>query len=124
MRKFLMTLILALLFPISNALATTPPPSQGAMFPVQSISLSYDLVSASLHVTADHPSANWERDYVRMMTVALNGELVSTLNYHYQKIPNGFSDDVPLKAKIGDVITVELFCTQGSSLSKDLTVTK
>ena len=55
-----------------------------ALFPIQSITLNYDLDKAILHVEAVHPSDNWERDYVRMMTVSLNGQMVSTLNYYHQ----------------------------------------
>jgi len=94
-----------------------------ALTPVQSITLTYDLNKTVLHVVADHPSANWDRDYVRMMTVSVNSQMVSTLNYYRQTAFEGFSDDVQLNAKAGDVITVELFCTQGSSKSQDLTVT-
>ena len=59
-----------------------------------------------------------------MMKVSLNGQEVSTLNYYHQNTPGGFSEDVSLNAQAGDVITVALFCTQGSSMSQDLTVTK
>ena len=121
MKKTVLSLFFSLIFPISITLANNPP-SQDALFPIQSVSLSYDLKTSVLHVDAVHPSDNWERDYVRMMTVSLNGQLVSTLNYYHQTKPSGFSDDVSLNAKPGDVITVHVFCTQGNSISQDLTV--
>jgi hypothetical protein len=94
------------------------------MSPVTNMTLTYDLNKATLHVESDHPSSNWEIDYVRMMTVSLNGQIVSTLNYYHQTSAKGFSEDFPLTAQVGDVITVVLFSTQGNSMSKDLTVIK
>jgi hypothetical protein len=116
------SLFFLLVFPVAVSLATTPSPQR--MSPVTSISLTYDLDKSSLHIEAVHPSNNWEIDYVRMMTVSLNGQVVSTLNYYHQTSAAGFSEDVQLPTKVGDVITVDLFCTGGSSMSKDLTVTK
>ena len=112
-----MTLICA-----TVSFATTPLPQR--MSNVTSITLTYDLDKSSLHVEAVHPSNNWEIDYVRMMTVSLNSQVVSTLNYYHQTSAAGFSEDVAVNAQVGDVITVQLFCTGGSSMSKDLTVTK
>jgi len=122
MKKSILMLVCLLIFPIAVSFATTPPPQR--MSPVTSISLTYDLDKSSLHIEAVHPSNNWEIDYVRMMTVSLNGQVVSTLNYYHQTSAAGFSEDVQLPTKVGDVITVDLFCTGGSSMSKDLTVTK
>ena len=89
--------------------------------PIQNISLTYGLKTQSLHVAAHHPSVNPSSQYVRMMTVSVNGQQASTQNYDHQ---NGqdFSDDVSLKANPGDVITVTLYCTGGMSKSQDLTV--
>jgi len=119
-----MTLISFLFLFISLSFATTPPPTGGGMTVVTSMTLTYDLDKATLHVEAVHPSDNLEKNFVRMMTVSLNGQLFSTLNYVRQNDFAGFSDDVSIKAQAGDVITVELFCTGGSSISKDLTVAK
>ena len=100
----------------------TMPPSFGT--PPVSIDLSYDLDKGSLHVEAIHPSFNLDKSYVRLMNVYLNDQRVSTLNYSRQSDYNKFTDDVPLTAKVGDVIKVELFCTLGGDMSKELTVTK
>jgi hypothetical protein len=120
MKKILLSLFCSFVLPIAVSFATPPP----RMSPVTSITLTYDLDKFFLHIEAVHPSSNWEIDYVRMMTVSLNGQIVSTTNYYHQTTAGGFSEDVQLNAKAGDVITVELFCTQGSSMSKDLMVTK
>ena len=103
-----------LIFPVSVSFATPP----------VSISLAYDSGKGSLHVEAIHPSFNLEKSYVRLMNVYLNGQQVSTLNYFKQNDNNEFTDDVPLTAQVGDVIKVELFCTLGGDMSKELTVTK
>lgn len=93
------------------------------MSTIESISLAYDLVKGSVHVEAVHPSNNWEVDYIRMMTISVNGQVVTTENYDHQTTAEGFSEDVDLKAQPGDVISVALFCTGGSSMTQDLTVT-
>ena len=121
MKKNILILVCLFILPVAVGWATSPPPR---MSPATSITLTYDLDKTTLHVEAVHPSNNWEIDYVRMMTVSLNGQIVSTLNYYHQTSAAGFSEDVQLPAKVGDVITVELFCTGGSSSSQDLTVTK
>jgi len=110
MRKIVLFLFL---FPIASF--STPPVS---------ISLSYDLEKGSLHVEAVHPSFNLDKSYVRLMNVYVNEAQVSTLNYFRQKDYNEFTDDVPLTAHVGDVIKVELFCSLGGDMSKELTVTK
>ena len=92
--------------------------------PPVSIALSYDLDKGSLHVEAVHPSFNLEKSYVRLMNVYVNDVQVQTLNYYKQNSYNEFTDDVPLKAQVGDVIKVDLFCELGGEMSKELTVTK
>jgi len=113
MKRILMTLMCLFIFSVTASWATPP----------VTITLSYDLDKASLHVEAVHPSFSVTVSYVRMMEVSLNGQTVNTLYYHMQNAPDKFWDDVPLKAKEGDVITVALFCTLGGSKSQDLTVT-
>ena len=113
MKRILLTFMCLFILPVTASWATPP----------VVITLSYDLDKASLHVEAQHPSFNVAVSYVRMMVVSLNGETVNTLYYHMQNAPDKFWDDVPLKAKVGDVITAELFCTLGGSKSEDLTVT-
>lgn len=126
MKNILFALCCLFISSVAVCLATTQgsaaSPTGGGMTQIKSITLNYDLDKAILHVEAVHPSDNWEKDYVRMMMVSLNGQMVSTLHYYRQTIYEGFSDDVPLTAKVGDVIAVELFCTDGSSKSEELTV--
>lgn len=92
--------------------------------PPVSIDLSYDQSKGVLHVEAVHPSFNLEKSYVRLMNVYLNGQQVTTVNYYKQNDYNKFSDDVSMSAQIGDVIKVELFCSLGGDMSKELTVNK
>ncbi len=92
--------------------------------PPTSITLSYDLDKGSLHVEAVHPSFNLEKSYVRLMNVYVNGQQVTTLNYFKQNDNYEFTDDVPVTAQEGDVIKVELFCSLGGDMSKEMTVAK
>ena len=66
-----------------SAVVTEPPP-QGPTFLIQDITLTYDLNKSNLHVEAKHHSNNWEIDYIRMMTISVNGQEVSTTNYSHQ----------------------------------------
>ena len=90
--------------------------------PPTSITLSYDQAKGSLHVVAIHPSFDLEKSYVRLMNVYVNGEQVQTLNYFKQNNNNEFTDDVPLTAKAGDVIKVDLFCSLGGEMAQKMTV--
>jgi hypothetical protein len=112
-----------LVFFITVSFAVPAPPVSRRMSTITSMSIKYDLVKTFLHIEAVHPSDNWEIDYVRMMTISLNGQDVSTQNYYHQTSAEDFTDDVPLKAQAGDVIKVTLFCTGGSSSAEELTVT-
>jgi len=114
MKNIFLVLVCLFILPARASWATPP----------VTITLSYDLDKASLHVEAKHPSFNVTVSYVRMMVLSLNGQQVNTLYYHIQNAPDKFWDDVPLQAKVGDVITAELFCTLGGSKSEDLTVVK
>jgi len=107
-------LFCSLIFPIAISFATPP----------VSIDLKYDLDKGSLHVEAIHPSFNLDKSYVRLMNVYVNDQEISTLNYYRQNDDNKFTDDVPLTAQAGDVIKVELFCSLGGDMSKELTVAK
>jgi hypothetical protein len=114
MRKILVLLLCSCLFPVSAGFATPP----------VSINLSYNLAKGILHVEAVHPSFDLEKSYVRLMLVSVNDNQVSSVNYFKQNDYNEFSDDVPLTAQVGDVIKVDLFCSLGGEMAKELTVTK
>ena len=111
MRKIF--LLVFCLFAFSLPASATPPTS---------ISLSYDLAQGTLHVEAIHPTSNLDKNFVRLMKVSVNDQEVSSLNYYKQNDYDKFSDDVPLTAQVGDVIKVELFCAEGGSMSKEMTV--
>jgi len=96
----------------------------GFATPPVSISLSYDPAKGYLHVQAVHPSFDLEKSYVRLMNVSVNGAQVLALNYFKQNDYNEFTDDVPLTARIGDTIRVDLFCTLGGEMAQKLIVAK
>jgi len=112
MRKIFLPIFCLLAFCVSMSFATPP----------VSIALSYDATKGSLHVEAIHPSFNLEKSYVRLMNVYVNGEQIQTLNYFKQNNNNEFTDDVPLTAKAGDVIKVDLFCSLGGEMAQEMTV--
>ena len=114
MRKIFLFIFCLFLFSASLSFSTPP----------VSISLSYDLTKGSLHVEAIHPSFDLNKSYVRLMNVYVNGLQVSTLNYYKQDDYNKFADDVPLTVQVGDVIKVDLFCSLGGEMAKELTVKK
>ena len=92
--------------------------------PPTSITLTYDLAKSSLHVEADHPSFNLDKSYVRLMNIYVNGAQIFARNYYRQEAYDKFSDDLPLTAQVGDVIKVDLFCSLGGEMSKELKVKK
>ena len=114
MRKVLFLLIIPCFFSVPISFATPP----------TSINLTYDLAKGNLHVEAVHPSFDLTKSYVRLMLVYVNDGQVSSLNYFKQNDYNEFYDDVPLTAQVGDIIKVDLFCTLGGEMSKELKVEK
>ena len=112
MRKIFLSIFCLLTFSIPMSFATPP----------VSITLSYDATKGSLHVQALHPSFNLEKSYVRLMNVYVNGAQVQTLNYFRQNDYKEFTDDVPMTAKAGDVIKVDLFCSLGGEMAQEMTV--
>lgn len=117
MKKIISVLILFLIFVGKAGNCAAP-----VYIPIESISLSYNATGQSLHVQAHHPADDPTVEYIRMMTVAVNGQQVVSNNYDHQD-GQDFSDDATVKAQPGDTITVDLFCTGGMSKSLDLTVT-
>ena len=92
--------------------------------PPTSITLTYDLNKGFLHVEAEHPSFNLDKSYVRLMNIYVNNSQISARNYYRQEAYDKFTDDFPVTAQVGDVIKVELFCSLGGDMSKELTVQK
>ena len=106
--------ILSFLFVLSaNSGFATPPTS---------IALDYDLNGGILHVEAVHPSFNLDKSYVRLMNVYLNGVQIFTQDYFKQDYYDKFLEVVPMAAKPGDDIKVELFCSLGGEMSQELSV--
>jgi len=90
--------------------------------PPTSIDLSYDLSKGTLHVEAVHPTQNLDKNFVRLMQIFVNGQQVSALNYTRQEQYDKFTDEVPVTAKAGDVIKVDLFCASGGELVQEMKV--
>ena len=114
MKKIIILLVFVALVCVSKSFATPP----------TSIDLTYDLSSANLHVDAGHPSSDLNKSYVRLMNVYVNDILISATDYTHQEDAAKFVQDVPLTAQIGDVIKVDLFCSLGGEMAKEIKVTK
>ena len=105
-------LFMFLMFMAPLAMAT--PPTE--------ILLSYDKEKEVLHVEATHVSNKPEKHYLRKFIVSLNGNPQPEIYFHRQVDPAKFVTDIPLKAKEGDVIAVEISCSQGGVKTEELTI--
>ncbi len=97
---------------ISSAWAT--PPTE--------MDLSYDPAQGTLHVEAKHVSDHLDKHYLRRLLLYRNGVQEQELTYTRQKYPSKFIEDIPLIAKPGEIIAVEVFCSQGGSKRAELTI--
>ena len=109
-----MTLAFLLLLFIPLSFATPP----------TSIALSYDQTKEALYVEAAHSSFNLEKSFVRLIVVYVNDSEVSRKNYFRQDDYEKFSDEIDVSAEAGDVIKVDVFCSLGGEMSKELMVKK
>lgn len=114
MKKIIFILFCLLAFSVPVSFASPP----------TSIALTYDQDKGNLHVEAIHPTQDLEKNYVRLMNVYVNGDLVNTLNYARQSDYDKFTEDVPVTAQVGDVIKVDLFCFSGGELAQEMKVEK
>jgi len=62
-------------------------------------------------------------NYVKKMTVSLNGHLVITVHYKDRHGTEEFLDNAILKAKEGDVISAVLYSSEGGNKSLNLNIT-
>ena len=115
MRNFIFILLLSISMPV-----LAQDISRTAL--IQNIRLSYNSDTNILHVSAKHRTGSTDTEYVDKMTVSLNGTVVTTLNYNSKPDPDYFSDNVPVKAKAGDVIGVQLFSNDGDNKSLDVNI--
>ena len=92
--------------------------------PPSAMTLSYDTVKNSLHVSAAHPSDRLERHYLRRLTVYKNDEEAKTVFWARQKLPAGIEEDIDLNAVPGDHVRVEVFCSQGGFAKAEYIVPK
>lgn len=103
-----------LIFLIASSLSLATPPSE--------VTITYNAGKELLHVVAKHPSDRLHRHYLRKMIVYKNGDADSTLYFGLQRFAWGLEEDVLLKAKPGDKLKIELFCSQGGSGEVEMTV--
>ena len=106
-------IFIAILVGESSAWAT--PPSR--------MDLTYDAKLGILHVEAHHPSDNLSTHYLRRLVVYQNGAQVKEMFYFKQNAPVKFTEDIPITAKEGDILAVEVFCIKGGSKRVEMTVT-
>ena len=99
---------------ILASLAYATPPSQ--------MDLTYDPDKGILHVEAHHPVDNMSTHYLRRLVLYQNGAQVKEMFYFKQNAPVKFTEDIPVPAKEGDVLAVEVSCLKGGSKRAEMTV--
>ena len=90
--------------------------------PPSEILLSYDKETEILHVEAKHVSTRPERHYLHKFVVSINGQQEQVLYFKRQVDPAKFVTDIPLKAKGGDVIGVDISCIQGGNKKEEIEI--
>lgn len=90
--------------------------------PAKNMQLQYDIATKELTIQADHVSDRLEKHYIRKLVIKLNGEEVETKYFPRQQSPAGFSYRAALDAKMKDMISVELFCSQGGQANGEYVI--
>ncbi len=78
-----------------------------------SIQLDYDLQKKVLHIEIKHLSQNPRVHRIRKIRIYLNDDLPLELFLTTQTAPSYERADIALKAKEGDHIRVEAYCSEG-----------
>ncbi len=112
MKRSIAALVVILMAGASFAWATPP----------TTLDLTYDPASGVLHVEAKHVSEHLDKHYLHRLVIYRNGAQEQEIVYTRQKYPSKFMEDIPLIAKPGETIAVEVFCSQGGSKRAELTI--
>ena len=97
---------------LSFAYATSP----------SQMNLSYDQDKGILHIEAHHPSDNMNTHYLRRLVLYQNGTQIKEIFYFKQNAPVKFIENIPIIAKEGNVLAVEVFCVKGGSKRAEITI--
>ena len=97
--------------------------SQGEATPPREVTLAYDVANKQLLITIEHPTRNFNRHYIKKITVTKNEEKPENIFLTRQPDPVTFTQTVPLVLKKGDVVLVKVQCGNGGSAEATLAVT-
>lgn len=92
--------------------------------PPTDIQMEFDKVSQTLHLKMQHVSSDFYDHYIRKTVVYVNGQEAATVANHRQINPSEFKQDISVQAKVGDEITVKIYCAEGGVGSAAMTVTE
>lgn len=103
--------------------------SLGLIFPVwarppSEILLEYFAERQTLHIKIHHTTNNLREHHIRKLLVYKNDEEPRVYYFVTQTNPNWLIQDVPLKAKPGDVIRVKAICREAGYGEETLVIKK
>ncbi len=84
--------------------------------------LAYDAGSRTLRVTITHTVSNPQKHYIKTVSIARNGELVTKDEYTDQPVPSSFSYTYTVEAEPGDRLEVTADCNYFGSKTGELTL--
>ncbi len=96
-----------------NSVQATPP---------RNLELDYDQTNKVLHVHLTHISTNVYDHYIRQIIVYKNDQSVKVLRLVKQNTGRELRQDIPIDAKLGDVLRIKAVCNQAGTLEATITV--
>ena len=99
-----LTVYLAILLFFTHSVVWATPPTD--------VKITYDKVNLKVHIEVEHISSNTKTHRIRHMIVFKNDKEVKEFNYAIQSTPQGFSEDLSIELKPGDVIKVKAVCSK------------
>jgi len=112
MKKIIIVSAFLLTFFASNSFAHAP----------AGVDLSYDLENQVLKVTVKHVTQAVRKHYIRKIEVIKNDEKPIDLYLYWQKDNAVITEEIKVKAEVGDILNVSASCKQGGSTTASLTV--
>lgn len=88
-------------------------PSIAWATPPESLDVQYNSEKKLLTVSGRHPTQDRLEHFIRRFRVTVNQDEPHTTYLTRQNSASEFQADIPLDAKPGDAIKVEVFCNQG-----------
>ncbi len=90
--------------------------------PPRDLQLKYNTQTHTLDINVKHPTAELRENFIRTITIAINGQEPQIFRFPFQRAASEFETSISLELHAGDNIVVKATCSQGGSTSAELII--